>query len=147
MNFTSIIKGLGKGLETILTVVQPATTAALPYVTLLSPSAGAIMGKVGTIVSGIETMVSAEKQGELKKQTAAQIAAAEIPHLESVISQFGPNVVVPREELSAVIDASVAHYSAIAMLISALQKQAAVNLGGQAPAAPNQITTSFGEVK
>ena len=87
------------------------------------PCAGAILGKIGTLVAGMETMVTSAQSGALKKQTVAQIAVAEIPQLAEIINQFGPNVKIPQAELSAAIDASVANYNAIAALVTAIEAQ------------------------
>ncbi len=127
MSFLSIIKGIGKGIEKVASVVEkgvePAIQLATPFVTILNPAAGAILSKVGTLIAGVETMVTTAKQGTLKKQTVAQIAIEEIPQIAEVAAQFGPNVKIPQAELSAVIDASVASYNAIATLITAIEAQ------------------------
>ena len=127
MSFISIIKGIGKGLEKVAgvagTVAEPVIQLATPFVTILNPAAGAILGKIGTLIAGMETMVTSAQSGALKKQTVAQIAVAEIPQLAEVINQFGPNVKIPQAELSAAIDASVAGYNAIAALVAAIEAQ------------------------
>ena len=127
MSFISIIKGIGKGIEKVagvaVSVAEPVIQLATPFVTILNPAAGAILGKIGTLVAGMETMVTSAQSGALKKQTVAQIAVAEIPQLAEIINQFGPNVKIPQAELSAVIDASVASYNAIATLIAAIEAQ------------------------
>ena len=127
MSFLSIIKGIVKGIEKVASVaekgVEPAIQLATPFVTILNPAAGAILDKVGTLIAGVETMVTTAKQGTLKKQTVAQIAIEEIPQIAEVVAQFGSNVKIPQAELSAVIDASVASYNAIATLIAAIEAQ------------------------
>ena len=127
MSFISIIKGIGKGIEKVAgvagTVAEPVIQLATPFVTILNPAAGAILGKIGTLIAGMETMVTSAQSGALKKQTVAQIAVAEIPQLAEVINQFGPNVKIPQAELSAAIDASVANYNAIAALVAAIEAQ------------------------
>ena len=130
MSFISIIKGIGKGIEKVAgvagSVAEPVIQLATPFVTILNPAAGAILGKIGTLIAGMETMVTSAQSGALKKQTVAQIAVAEIPQLAEVINQFGPNVKIPRAELSAAIDASVANYNAIAALVTAIEAQTKV---------------------
>lgn len=127
MSFISIIKGIGKGIEKVAgvagSVAEPVIQLATPFVTILNPAAGAILGKIGTLIAGMETMVTSAQSGALKKQTVAQIAVAEIPQLAEVINQFGPNVKIPQAELSAAIDASVAGYNAIAALVAAIEAQ------------------------
>ena len=127
MSFISIIKGIGKGIEKVAgvagSVAEPVIQLATPFVTILNPAAGAILGKIGTLVAGMETMVTSAQSGALKKQTVAQIAVAEIPQLAEIINQFGPNVKIPQAELSAAIDASVANYNAIAALVTAIEAQ------------------------
>ena len=127
MSFISIIKGIGKGIEKVAgvagSVAEPVIQLATPFVTILNPAAGAILGKIGTLIAGMETMVTSAQSGALKKQTVAQIAVAEIPQLAEVINQFGPNVKIPQAELSAAIDASVANYNAIAALVTAIEAQ------------------------
>ena len=127
MSFISIIKGIGKGIEKVAgvagSVAEPVIQLATPFVTILNPAAGAILGKIGTLVAGMETMVTSAQSGALKKQTVAQIAVAEIPQLAEIINQFGPNVKIPQAELSAAIDASVANYNAIAALVAAIEAQ------------------------
>ena len=127
MSFISIIKGIGKGIEKVAgvagSVAEPVIQLATPFVTILNPAAGAILGKIGTLIAGMETMVTSAQSGALKKQTVAQIAVAEIPQLAEVINQFGPNVKIPQAELSAAIDASVANYNAIAALVAAIEAQ------------------------
>jgi hypothetical protein len=104
-------------------VAEPVIQLATPFVTILNPAAGAILGKIGSLVAGMETMVTTAQSGALKKQTVAQIAVAEIPQLAEIINQFGPNVKIPQAELSAAIDASVAGYNAIAALVTAIEAQ------------------------
>ena len=127
MSFISIIKGIGKGIEKVAgvagSVAEPVIQLATPFVTILNPAAGAILGKIGTLIAGMETMVTSAQSGALKKQTVAQIAVAEIPQLAEIINQFGPNVKIPEAELSAAIDASVANYNAIAALVTAIEAQ------------------------
>ena len=127
MSFISIIKGIGKGIEKVAgvagSVAEPVIQLATPFVTILNPAAGAILGKIGTLVAGMETMVTSAQSGALKKQTVAQIAVAEIPQLAEIINQFGPNVKIPQAELSAAIDVSVANYNAIAALVTAIEAQ------------------------
>ena len=127
MSFISIIKGIGKGIEKVAgvagNVAEPIIQLATPFVTILNPAAGAILGKIGTLIAGMETMVTSAQSGALKKQTVAQIAVAEIPQLAEIINQFGPNVKIPQAELSAAIDASVANYNAIAALVTAIEAQ------------------------
>jgi hypothetical protein len=127
MSFISIIKGIGKGIEKVAgvagSVAEPVIQLATPFVTILNPAAGAILGKIGTLIAGMETMVTSAQSGALKKQTVAQIAVAEIPQLAEIINQFGPNVKIPQAELSAAIDASVANYNAIAALVTAIEAQ------------------------
>jgi hypothetical protein len=127
MSFISIIKGIGKGIEKVAgvagSVAEPVIQLATPFVTILNPAASAILGKIGTLVAGMETMVTSAQSGALKKQTVAQIAVAEIPQLAEIINQFGPNVKIPQAELSAAIDASVANYNAIAALVTAIEAQ------------------------
>ena len=127
MSFISIIKGISKGIEKVAgvagSVAEPVIQLATPFVTILNPAAGAILGKIGTLVAGMETMVTSAQSGALKKQTVAQIAVAEIPQLAEIINQFGPNVKIPEAELSAAIDASVANYNAIAALVTAIEAQ------------------------
>ena len=127
MSFISIIKGIGKGIEKVAgvagSVAEPVIQLATPFVTILYPAAGAILGKIGTLIAGMETMVTSAQSGALKKQTVAQIAVAEIPQLAEIINQFGPNVKIPQAELSAAIDASVANYNAIAALVAAIEAQ------------------------
>ena len=127
MSFISIIKGIGKGIEKVAgvagSVAEPVIQLATPFVTILNPAAGAILGKIGTLIAGMETMVTSAQSGALKKQTVAQIAVAEIPQLAEVINQFGPNVKIPQAELSAAIDASVAGYNTIAALVAAIEAQ------------------------
>lgn len=126
MNFISIMKGIGKGLAVAADVAGVSVGAAAPIVSVFNPAAGAILQKIGTLVTGVETMVTSSKQGAFKKQTVSQIALAELPLLNEVIRQFGPNVKIPAAELSAAIDASVANYNAIAALIAVVEKQNAV---------------------
>ena len=127
MSFISIIKGIGKGIEKVAgvagSVAEPVIQLATPFVTILNPAAGAILGKIGTLIAGMETMVTSAQSGALKKQTVAQIAVVEIPQLAEIINQFGPNVKIPQAELSAAIDASVANYNAIAALVTAIEAQ------------------------
>ena len=127
MSFITIIKGIGKGIEKVAgvagSVAEPVIQLATPFVTILNPAAGAILGKIGTLIAGMETMVTSAQSGALKKQTVAQIAVAEIPQLAEIINQFGPNVKIPQAELSAAIDASVANYNAIAALVTAIEAQ------------------------
>ena len=127
MSFISIIKGISKGIEKVAgvagSVAEPVIQLATPFVTILNPAAGAILGKIGSLVAGMETMVTTAQSGALKKQTVTQIAVAEIPQLAEIINQFGPNVKIPQAELSAVIDASVANYNAIAALVTAIEAQ------------------------
>jgi hypothetical protein len=127
MSFISIIKGIGKGIEKVAgvagSVAEPVIQLATPFVTILNPAAGAILGKIGSLVAGMETMVTTAQSGALKKQTVVQIAVAEIPQLAEVINQFGPNVKIPEAELSTAIDASVAGYNAIAALVAAIEAQ------------------------
>lgn len=127
MSFISIIKGIGKGIEKVAgvagSVAEPVIQPATPFVTILNPAAGAILGKIGTLIAGMETMVTSAQSGALKKQIVAQIAVAEIPQLAEIINQFGPNVKIPQAELSAAIDASVANYNAIASLVTAIEAQ------------------------
>jgi hypothetical protein len=127
MSFISIIKGIGKDIEKVAgvagSVTEPVIQLATPFVTILNPAAGAILGKISTLIAGMETMVTSAQSGALKKQTVAQIAVAEIPQLAEIINQFGPNVKIPQAELSAAIDASVANYNAIAALVTAIEAQ------------------------
>ena len=127
MSFISIIKGIGKGIEKVAgvagSVAEPVIQLATPFVTILNPAAGTILDKIGTLIAGMETMVTSAQSGALKKQTVAQIAVAEIPQLAEIINQFGPNVKIPQAELSAAIDASVANYNAIAALVTAIEAQ------------------------
>lgn len=127
MSFISIINGICKSIVRVVDAVdkgvEPSLQLAVPLVTILNPAAGAILGKIGVLISGAEAMVTVADQGALKKQTVAQIAAVEIPQLDQVIAQFGSNVKVPQAELSAAIDASVANYNAIAALVAAIEAQ------------------------
>lgn len=133
MNFMSMLKGLGRGIERVAlvggAVVEPILQTTAPFISLVNPAAGAILGKIGTLIAGAETMVTSAQAGALKKQTVSQIAISELPQLIEVIQQFGPNAKIPQAELSKAIDTSVASYNAIAALIQALHSHNAPAVG------------------
>lgn len=126
MSFLStVFHGIGVAVKavtsTAATAVVTSLQIAVPIITLVNPAAGAIANKVATAIVGVEAMITTEKQGVLKRQTVSQIALAELPQLEAVIAQFGPNVKIPPEELGAFIDASVAEYNALDKLMKAIE--------------------------
>ena len=137
MSIGSFFGSIGHVLGGAFTSAVPkiATTANIASVVVgaFNPPLGAIIGKLGAIVAAMEAAYTTAKSGVQKKQTAAQIAIAEIPQLEEVISAFGANVVIPPGELGEALDAVVNANNKVQALVQAIE---AANKKPAAIAAP-----------
>lgn len=125
MSFKSILAGIGREIEKVVgvgaEVVSVATTTVEPFVSMLNPAAGAILGVVGKATAAVEATITGIQQGVVKKQTATQIITAELPNVQALISAFGSGFQIPQAELSTLVDASVAVNNAIAAFVAAVK--------------------------
>ena len=137
MSIGSFFGSIGHVLGGAFTSAVPkiATTANIASVVVgaFNPPLGAVLAKLGGIVAAMETAYTTAKAGVQKRQTAAQIAVAEIPQLEEVVSAFGANVAIPQAELGEAIDAVVNANNKVQALVQAIE---AANKKPAAIAAP-----------
>jgi hypothetical protein len=125
MSFISVLKSIGRGIETVVgvsaTVVTTVTGVAEPFVAEFSPPAAALLMLVNKATGAAEMLITGVQQGVAKKQTALQIIEAELPNVQAIVAQFGSGFVIPQAELSALIDASVAEKNALAAFVAAVK--------------------------
>ena len=101
--------------------VATAVGIAGGIITVFDPPLGALVNKLGAIITGVEGLYTTEKAGVAKKATVSQIALSEIPQLEEIVAQFGVNAKVPEAELGHAIDAFVAAYNSAGAFLKAIQ--------------------------
>ena len=134
MSFLTFLSKLGHGAEKVASVAATVSSVVAPetaLIGLISPAASAILNKVQSVTTGVESMVTTAQAGAAKKTAATTILAQELPQLQSVVSQFGTNVNVDSPELSTLIDAAVSQANFLNAFIKSLHTQTA-----PAPAAP-----------
>lgn len=145
-SFLSIIKSIGKGIEKVVGVgAEVASTVinvADPIVTTLNPVAGALLGKIGTVVAGVETLITTAQAGAAKKQTAEQILIAELPNLQAIISEFGSGATIDQTAVGNAIDAVTNAYNAINALVLSIKAGTPVTSTTVGTATPATIATA-----
>lgn len=146
MSFLSIIKSIGKGIEKVVgvgaAVASTVITEVDPIVTTLNPVAGALLGKIGTVVAGVETLITTAQAGAAKKQTAAQILESELPELQSIITAFGSKATFDQTAVSNAIDAVTGAYNAIAALEASIKAGTPATATTVATATPSALATA-----
>ncbi len=129
---TKALGAIGHVAVTVAKVVTSPTATAIEkeipligtFVSLINPALAGIINKGSTIVNGVEGLITTAQAGALKKQTAVQIAVAELPQLESLIAQFGPHINIPDAEVGEFLDSVVAMYNSGDKLLKAIAANA-----------------------
>ncbi|MDE2102133.1 MAG: hypothetical protein KGL39_33110 [Patescibacteria group bacterium] len=129
INFRAILKTIGVDALKTLGIADQVSEIATPFIVpALSPQALAVEQAISKGINLAETAITGAQQGVAKKQTAGTIIAAEIPTLESIVAEFGPNVELSPDQISSMqgaIDGLVAVRNNIATMLASMQAKAA----------------------
>lgn len=117
MSFLSIVKKVG---QEILHVGQEAE----PFVDVLNPTAGAVVGTVINFVTQAESIFTKEKAGKDKKQFVLDAVSASLPLLNAGLQAAGKSFTITPDfvtELGNLIDQVVAVMNGLSKLTGSIK--------------------------